>query len=291
MVKCDNRSFDGDSSLSKPHQGKYLNKIWDFLILRFSFWMLLMQIEFHAFPSVLSWFHGASFKPLFAAIEEAFPSHFFRFFHHLIASSPQAWQFSPSWLCFVVLVFFKIPYNTDLRSGSVIFKTFYLSITVSRATITVFPAVTKTMHSFNKLLSSTLRQTGFYFLIWILWFMPEFLGITKQLSSWAFSSYPYQMCFYSCCSLFSLFLHSCMSCGSYSSIICKGSFWIWLHLDWRLSFSVFVPYNWTTYKWYICGGTSVVRTQWGLSDYGIKLEWRALIGCWHTDVEHSGVSQ
>lgn len=172
-----------------------------------------------------------------------------------------------------------------------IFKTFYLSITVSRATITVFPAVTKTMHSFNKLLSSMLRQTGFYFLIWILWFMPEFLGITKQLSSWAFSSYPYQMCFYSCCSLFSLFLHSCMSCGSYSSIICKGSFWIWLHLDWRLSFSVFVPYNWTTYKWYICGGTSVVRTQWGLSDYGIKLEWRALIGCWHTDVEHSGVSQ
>lgn len=107
MVKCDNRSFDGDSSLSKPHQGKYLNKIWDFLILRFSFWMLLMQIEFHAFPSVLSWFHGASFKPLFAAIEEAFPSHFFRFFHHLTASSPQAWQFSPSWLCFVVLVFFK----------------------------------------------------------------------------------------------------------------------------------------------------------------------------------------
>lgn len=102
---CDNRSFAGDSSLSKPHQEKYLNKIWDFLILRFSFWMLLMQIEFHAFPSVLSWFHGASFKPTFAAIEEAFPSHFFRFFHHLTASSPQAWQFSPSWLRFVVFVF------------------------------------------------------------------------------------------------------------------------------------------------------------------------------------------
>lgn len=126
--------------------------------------MLLMQIEFHAFPSVLSWFHGASFKPIFAAIEEAFPSHFFRFSHHLTASSPEAWQFSPSWLRFVVFDFlFLIPYSTDLRSGSVIFKTFYLSITVSRATITVFPAVTKTIHSFNKLLSSTLRQTGFNF--------------------------------------------------------------------------------------------------------------------------------
>lgn len=149
--------------------------------------------------SVLIWFCAANVESPFAAIGELFQFHVFWWFQSLYCRQ------SPSLAVFTLMAPFLrinsyIFFLNSLQYWSAqwfwaIFKSFYLSITVRKAIIAAFPPVTKTMYSFNKLLSPTLQLTDYIFSFFVVYARISWnKQTTKQLSLFLLSLRDVSLC-------------------------------------------------------------------------------------------------